>query len=87
MGGRKQANEGRASRSSARSANRPTLNAGREIISQSSKSKPPAKASVPRANDLAELKAREPKNHVKGNFNHAAFEMKPKELKEEEKKF
>ena len=56
-------------------------------MSQSSKSKPPQKASVPRANEMLNLKEREPKNYVKGNFNAAVFDMKPKDLPEQSKKF
>jgi hypothetical protein len=49
-------------------------------MSRGSKSKPPQKANVPRANDMLNLKEREPKNYVKGNFNAAVYDMKPKEL-------
>ena len=54
---------------SARSAARPMANAGREIMSQGSRSKEPRvqRLSVPRASDRLNLKDREPKNFVKGN--------------------
>lgn len=45
------------------------LNAGRQIVGQ--------KESVPKANDLNQLKERKPKNYIKDNLNKAVFEMKP----------
>jgi len=77
------------SRQSAHSQNRSAVNAGRAIMNNNSNSVPPAskKPAPPRASDIAQLKPREERNYVKGNFNHAAYEMKAKEMPEEKKQF